>query len=517
MDFAGIVAGPPRGRRGLQTRLYQAIRGAILDGRLPPGTRLPATRALADEVGVARQTVVLTYERLIDEGYLTGRVGAGSFVSAALTAPRPLASPASSGAPASHPATGRSGGLPAWSAWGRRALAVPRETWSADAPTFDFRPGVPDWEAFPHVRWRRLLARRWRAAGASPALGRYGDPAGDRALRQALATYLARSRGVRCAASQIVVVSGSQQALDLLARVCLDPGEGAALEEPGYPPARAIFAAAGARLLPIPVDEAGLVVGTLPEPSPAAGRGAGPVPRVLYVTPSHQYPTGATHSLARRLQLLEWASRTGTLVIEDDYDSELRYAGPPLPALQGLDERGHVVYVGSCSSVLFPPLRLGWIVAPPDLVEPLVAAKWLADRQTPSLDQQVLADFIAQGDFVRHLRRARRLYGARRAALEAAVARHLPGCTLAGEAAGLQTPLRLPAEVVDAAADAAAAVRGVGVYPMGPCFTTPPARPPRSGLLLGFCALDEQAIDAGMRRLAEAVAVARAAGSAGEG
>ncbi|HEX2516452.1 MAG TPA: PLP-dependent aminotransferase family protein [Chloroflexota bacterium] len=484
--LAGVVQG--EGRRGAQARLYGALRAAILEGRLPPGARLPASRALAQEAGVARQTVVQVYERLVDEGYASARVGAGTFVAPGLPAARagplpPLLPP--------PPALPDAPPPPGGSAWARRALAAPREPWAADRPAFDFRPGVPDWEIFPHVRWRRLLARRWREAGRSPALERYGDPAGYWPLREALAGYLTRSRGLRCTPEQVVVVSGSQQALDLLARVGLDPGDAAALEEPGYPPARAVLQAAGARLVPLAVDDGGLVT-----------RLAGLTPRLLYVTPSHQYPTGATLSLTRRLQLLEWAAGAGTLVVEDDYDSELRYAGPPLPALQGLDRRGCVAYVGSCSSVLFPPLRVGWIVAPPALVAPLVAAKWLADRQTPTLDQQVLTDFITGGHLTRHLRRARALYGARRAALVGAVARDLPACRLGGEAAGLQTPLYLPPGAAESAVVRAAGARGVGVYPLGPCYGAGPGPP---GLLLGYCALAEPAIAEGVRRLALAL------------
>ena len=575
-----VGAGPDAGRRrGLQQRLYTALREAVLAGRLAPGARLPATRALADEAGIARQTVVLVYQRLVDEGYAVARVGAGTFVSSALPLePARAAAPGAAGAAARVPAPvppgpaaesplplgegqGPKSGGPRQraiqnpkSAWAGRALAVSRDphaTWSPEGPAFDFRPGVPDWETFPHTLWRRLLARRWTAAGRLPALaalGHYGDPAGYRPLREALAAYLARSRGVRCAPDQVVIVSGSQQALDLLARVCLDPGDTAAMEEPGYPAARSILRAAGAHVRPVPVDPAGLVVGALERPS-SGGRddgadegrrakgespGRAPAfvlrpssfasPKLVYVTPSHQYPTGATLSLPRRLALLEWAARAGALIVEDDYDSELRYAGPPLPALQGLDTRGCVAYVGSCSTVLFPPLRLGWIVAPPALVEALIAAKWLADRQTATLEQQVLADFIAGGHFARHLRRSRARYGARRAALLAAVERSLPpDCVLAGEPAGLQTPLYLPPGVAEEAVAAAAAARGVGVYPIGPCYHTGAetratdaagatdstgagaSPPPRPGLLLGFAAMREAAIDEGIRRLAAAL------------
>jgi GntR family transcriptional regulator/MocR family aminotransferase len=534
MLFAGLRSAGPR---GLQRRLYAALRAAILGGTYPAGTRLPATRALAAEAGVARQTVVLVYERLLAEGYLVGRVGSGTYVSASVGAaagaqrlvPRPgtttgpppeqtvpatdgllPADPPLDASPAGSSET-RLGGVPR-SAWASRALDAPERLWAAGAerPRFDFRPGVPDWTAFPHITWRRLLARRWRGAEAAPALAQYGDPAGYRPLREALATYLGRSRGVRCDAGQIVVVSGSQQALDLLVRVCLNPGDAAAVENPGYPPARAILSAAGVATHLAPVDREGLQVGALP----AAGAGA---PRLVYVTPSHQYPTGVTLSLARRLELLEWAAGAGALIVEDDYDSELRYEGPPLPALQGLDDRGCVAYVGSCSSVLFPPLRIGWIVAPPSLVRPLVAAKWLADRQTATLDQLVLADFIADGHFTRHLRRSRRLYAARRRALVAAVGRYLPpSCVLSGEAAGLQTPLDLPPDADEPAVVAAAVAQGVGVEPLAPCYGAPPhasaALTPRDGrrpgLLLGFAAVEEVGIDEGIRRLAAAVSSA---------
>ncbi|MBI3971119.1 MAG: PLP-dependent aminotransferase family protein [Chloroflexi bacterium] len=506
--------------RGLQRWLYEALRDAILAGRIVPGSRLPPTRALAEDLGISRQTIVLVYDRLVIEGYAHGRVGAGTYVSPALPSGQPgTAVPSESErADVAPPAA-----LPV-SKWAKRALAAPREAWSPERPAIDLRPGVPDWEAFPHTRWRRLLTRRWRGAGnarssgsagkpgdrdvPATALDQYGDPAGYRPLREALAAYLSRSRGLRCAAEQVIIVGGSQQALDLLARVCLDSDDLGAMEDPGYPPTRAILRAAGARIQHMPVDAGGIVVDALPS--------SGPAPKLLYVTPSHQYPTGATLSLPRRLELLEWAARSGALIVEDDYDSELRYGGPPLPALQGLDERGCVAYVGSCSSVLFPPLRVGWIIAPPPLVPPLIAAKWLADRQTSTLDQQVLADFIAAGDFARHLRRSRALYGARRAALAKAVTRHLgQACELGGSPAGLQAPLYLPPGTDEGAVVREAAARGVGVYPIGPCYGDDTvsggslALVRRPGLLLGFAAVPEPAIDEGIRRLADALVSGR--------
>jgi GntR family transcriptional regulator/MocR family aminotransferase len=307
---------------------------------------------------------------------------------------------------------------------------------------------------------------------------------------------------VRCNASQVVVVNGSQQAADLLARVWLDPGDAAAVEDPGYPEAALALRAYGVYVLPTPVDEDGLQVERLPKPSDPQA------PRLIYVTPSHQFPTGTVLSLRRRVALLEWAAQRGALLLEDDYDSEFRYEGRPLESLQGLDQGGRVAYVGSFSTALFPPLRIGYAVLPPELVEPFVAAKWLADRQTATIDQQVLADFIQAGHFSRHLRRMGRLYGLRRAALLSALAEHLPQAVQAGGAgAGLHLVAWLRDDVDEQAVAAVAADRDVGVYPLGRSRLRAQGRP---GLLLGYAALGEHEIQEGVRRLAEALADCRA-------
>ncbi len=478
-------------------QVYEQLRQAVLDGRLQPGDRLPATRDLAARLGLARNTVARAYEDLLAEGYLSGRVGSGTYVAAGLAGELRRADRSG----------GREEGSPArrtLSAWGRRALGESAEARPGAGLPYDFRPGTPEWSAFPHALWLRLLGRAVRRGAEE--LTRYGDPAGHFPLREAIARHLALSRGVTADAERVVVVSGSQQALDLLARLMVGPGDAVALEDPGYPAARITFAAAGAALLPVPVDGEGLDVEELRR------RAAGRSLRLLYVTPSHQFPTGATLSLARRLALLDWAARRDVLVVEDDYDSEFRYTGRPVESLQGLDRRGQVAYVGTFGTVLFPPLRVGYVVLPPDLVEPFVKAKWLADRQTPTLEQLALADFLAEGHFGRHLRRMRRLAAERRTALLRAMAEHLAGRVEQPLAdTGMHVMLRLAARrtpgvaaaEVERAIVSRAAALGVGVYPLSPCCTEPQTY---AGLLLGYAALASERIREGIRRLARAMA-----------
>ena len=484
-------------------QVYEQVRGAILSGRLRPGDRLPATRDLAARLGLARNTVARAYGDLLAEGYLEGRVGSGTYVAPGLGGE---VGARVEGKPARAP-----GGRPRrLSGWVGRALREARDRQVASALPYDFRPGTPDWDAFPRALWLQLLGRALRREAGE--LTRYGDPAGYLPLRQAIARHLAVSRGVVTAADQVVIVSGSQQALDLLARLRIDPGDAVAIEDPGYPEARRTFAAADARLLYVPVDDDGLDVSDLTRQATETP------PRLVYVTPSHQFPTGATLSLARRLALLEWAARRDVLIVEDDYDSEFRYTGRPVESLQGLDRSARVAYVGTFSTVLFPPFRVGYAVLPPDLVGPFVQAKWLADRQTPTLEQLALADFLEEGHFERHLRRMRRLAANRRAALLAAIEEHLGDLVEPPRAgAGMHVMLRLagpgPAPVdgvptaLETAVVAGAAARGVGVYPVGSCRIRPSAD---SAILLGYAALPEDRIREGVRRLAEVVAEMRA-------
>jgi GntR family transcriptional regulator/MocR family aminotransferase len=503
------------GTLSLQQQLYTRLRDDILAGRLRSGERLPPSRVLATQLAISRTTVVLVYDQLVAEEYAEARQGAGTYVSrqlpddalAAAQGPHPLVRPVRRGEDA--PADRATGQL---SAWGARMADVHQLVWGADGRvaerhgvlSYDFRPGRPDWDSFPRQVWRRLTARQVREG--SEVLASYGDPGGYRPLREAVAAHLAHSRGVRCTAEQVVVVNGSQQGADLLMRLSLDPGDRAALEDPGYAGAALALRAHGMDILPVPVDEDGLDVRALPDPlDPAA-------PRLVYVTPSHQFPTGATLSLPRRLRLLEWAARRGALIVEDDYDSEFRYLGRPLESLQGLDTSGVVAYLGSFSKALFPPLRVGFVVLPPRLVEPFIAAKWLADRQTATLDQQVLSDFIGEGHFERHLRRMRRLYQARRETLLAALREHLAGLvTPGGDGAGLHLVAWLPPEWDARALSCEAARLGVAALPLDPYYQQDMKRdtghgmaPRRSGLMLGFAALDEQRIQEGVRRLARA-------------
>ncbi len=420
----------------LQQQLYWRLREAILQGRLRAGLRLPSSRSLAQELGVARNTVTAAFEMLVAEGYVRCRGGAGTFVCAEL--PEALLHAATPAPPPSRPQphdnVSGNGSLPArgnspaprlrvslrgrthlqdWPGADRGGQLAVRHR-PAQAPGKDTTPSLPPLlpagpalEHFPVELWGRLLARCWRRSPLR--LLASGDPQGDCDLRQAIAAYLGSARGVRCEAGQVVITSGSQQAIDLAARVLLNGGEQAWLEDPGYWGARTALRAAGAELIAVPVDEEGLNLGD------ALRRG--PQARLALITPSHQFPLGVTMSLARRFELLQWAASHDGWILEDDFDSEFRYTGLPQTALQGLDTEGRVIYLGTFSRVLFPALRIGYLVLPPDLVDAFVAARAAAGWQSAVLEQQVLARFIAEGHFGRHLRRMRHIYGERRQAL----------------------------------------------------------------------------------------------------
>src|SRR5215470_127611 len=401
----------------LYRRVYHALKSMIRDGRLSPAARLPSTRELAADLRVSRNTVVLAYEQLLAEGYVVSRNRATASVASMLPTP---AGPASSRSKPVNP--------PPVSAYARRLTALlgaPSTRSSRSGLRYDFRYGEPSIDEFPREIWRRLLAARARRT-ARGALG-YADPAGYAPLRAALAEYLKRARGVVCEAEQIVITNGSQQGFDLAARVLLDPGDVAVVEEPHYPGVTVPFAAVGARLAYTPVDGDGLQTQRLPSRA-----------RVAYVTPCHQFPTGVIMPLERRLALLAWAARAGSWVIEDDYVSEFRYEGHPLEALQSLDRDGRVIYVGTFSKTLFPALRVGYLVLPRSLMGAFVAAKWASDRFSAMLAQQALADFITSGQFERYLRRAGNRNAARRRALIGALQQHFGDrVEIAGENTGV--------------------------------------------------------------------------------
>ena len=461
-------------------QLYLELRRSILAGAIPPGGRLPPTRTLAARLGVARNTVVAAYEQLLAEGFIEGRVGAGSFVSRDLP-----------DAPASPPAVASAPPPPAPPASRRFAGAQAHTGAFGPAP---FNTGRCTLDERTLQVWRSLTLRRLQRP--DPAWLGYTDPAGPSALRQAIAGYLRTSRAVRCEPEQVVVTTGAQQAIDLMLRVLIEPGDRVWLEDPCYPAVRAALAAARARVVPVRVDAQGMDV--------AVGVAASPQARLAYVTPSSQYPLGVVLSMARRLELLAWARRSGAWVLEDDYDSEFRYAGRPLASLQGIDEGGRVIYIGTFNKALFPGLRLGYAVVPRELLEPVLAARLLSDWHPAALQAEVVADFLEEGHFAPHLRRMRQRYLTARDALVAALRDNLSDrMEIEAPDQGMKLLARLRPGLSDLAVSAAAARRGLIVRPVSPMFIE---APPFQGLMLGFSGHEPGALRWAARELAAALA-----------
>jgi GntR family transcriptional regulator/MocR family aminotransferase len=458
-DWSALI--PVLPARGPRTReLYGALRRLIESGRVPPGAKLPTTRDLARRLGLSRAAAVAAFETLIAEGFATARVGAGTFVAAQV--PLVGAAPVRAAAPNPwlHPPPPGALGV---AAADPRTMAV----------------------------FRRLLSRH--LARPDAAHFRYGDPRGGIALRRAIAAYLRTARGVRCDPDQIIVTSGTQQGLDLLLRALIRPGDAAWIEDPGYPRAQAALAAAGARLIGVPVDAEGL--------DPAQGAVLGPEARLVYVTPSHQFPLGVTLSMPRRLALLDWARRHDAWIVEDDYDSEFRYAGPPLTALQGLDDGGRVAYLGTFAKVLFPGLRVGYLVLPDALLAPVLAQRIQADKQPPTLAEGALADLLDHGHFAAHLRRARLRALAGRDALVAGLrARCGDALTVVAPAQGLHLVARLTGALADTEVEAVAAAHGIGLRALSPMYRD---AIPVSGLVLGFSGFAADALRDAAARLGE--------------
>jgi GntR family transcriptional regulator/MocR family aminotransferase len=460
------------GRKDLSGEIYRQIRRAVLDRRLRPGDPLPPGRELARALTVSRATVTVAYERLAADGLVTSRQGAGTFVSA-------LA------ALAEREKTGRrsSGGLQPRPIWG--AMTPPP---TFETVRFDFRSGLCDASLFPHSTWRRSVT--WALRSGETTAGAYEHPAGHRDLRAAIARHIGVSRGVRTSDDDIIVTNGTQQALDVLARVLLAPGDGIAVEDPGYGPPRHLFKALGLRVVGVPVDRQGLVVDALP-------RGI----RAVYVTPSHQFPLSVTMTLRRRQALLAWAERNNAAIIEDDYDREFRFGGRPLEPLQTLDERGRVVYVGSFSKTMLPTLRLGFLVTPPSLRAALHKAKFVSDWHSSTLAQAALARFIDEGGFARHVRRISVVYRERHQMLADAIVRdfseHLE---LIPSTTGLHLTALARKMSVDRINDVArrAADRGVAVHVLSRFAVS---GTPRAGLMLGYGAIPTADIEEGMRLL----------------
>lgn len=465
----------------LYRQIYEQFRAMILTGQLPAGSRLPPSRSIAKQLNLARVTVTTAYDQLQVEGYVVSRVGAGTFVAESLPLDRQVSN--------SHIESF----LPSFSQWGRRIMASPvvldRNRVNV-RPVIDFGFGRSFPHIFPYDTWRRLLARY--LSTDDTMLSRYGSVAGFSPLRHAVADYLVRLRGVQCTAQEVVIVSGMQQALDILSRLLLNSGDEVLVETPGYIDAFELFRTFGAELRALPVDDNGFPAERIP---------AGCQARFAFVTPSHQFPRGGNMPLARRLALLHWARQASALILEDDYDGELRYSEHPLAALQGLDEDGRVIYLGTFSKVLFPAMRLGYLVLPQTLLGPFLQAMQLVDRGAPTLTQAAVADFITEGHFERHLRRLRKVYGRRRQILVEELDQHLQGLVqYSTDEAGLHVMLYLAPQYDETAVIREAALAGVGVYPGAPYHVEKPSRP---SILLGFSGLSKKEISEGIVRLAQ--------------
>ncbi len=468
----------------LYRQVYDELRGAILTGRLSPGERVPSSRSLSRSLSVSRTTVTQGYEQLLSEGYLETRSGSGTFVCVQL----PDAMLQTDEVSLQTPVPPTSLNLSRYA----QRMKHPFNLKPEPIAEISFRYGRPSIEQFPIALWRKLLSRH--CTEARQWLDYALDVQGDVELRTAIAHYLARARAVQCDASQIVITNGTQQALDLILRVLMEPGEVITIEDPGYLSARKVFLSHGVNLLPIPVDESGLSIEMLCEASCQT-----PV-RLVYVTPSHQFPTGATLSLSRRLELLRWAQQTGAMIIEDDYDSDYRYGDRPIPALQGLDSSDVVLYIGTFSKVLFPSLRIGYLVLPPQLIPFISQAKWLCDRQLPTLEQTVLTDFINEGHLERHIRKMRSHYDRCRQVLVHSLQEHFGDrVVILGEKAGIHIMVRFTISMTDDEFIHRALLVGVELisargYYLGES---------RSGeFILGYGELDEVTIADGIRRLA---------------
>lgn len=465
----------------LTRQIVDGIRSAILSGRLVPGTRLSSARELAATLGVSRMTVDSAISQLRAEGYLVGRQRSGTFVAPGL--------PDRGYAVGSAPTAPFAPGLvrpPRLSQRGvRMAQAHERRSGARNLP---FALGIPALEAFPWKTWSQLTSRFWRKPPSEMLL--YGDAAGYAPLRRAVADHVRHARGIDCSAEQVFIVEGSQQGLDLATRLVIDPGDEVWVEDPGYTGARAAIESAGGELVPVPVDDEGLNV--------LVGRQRAPTARAVCVTPSHQYPLGVTLTASRRLALLEWAREAEAWIIEDDYDSEFRYSGAPLPSLRTLDVDGRVIYVGSFSKTLFPALRIGYVVTPPHLVDAFRAARGVSGRHAPGVQQAVLAAFVESGHYERHIRRMRTLYHERRGTLLDHGRARVGHLDFRPHNGGMHVLARLTLPLLDQRIVAQAQRVGLELTPVSAYSVAQR----QNGLLLGFTGYSSERIQAACEMLA---------------
>jgi GntR family transcriptional regulator / MocR family aminotransferase len=474
------------GRGSLVGQLARSLRAEILHAR--PGTRLLPTRTLANELGLSRNTVTMAYSELVNEGLIVSRCGGGSYVGERLDRPAPK--------PTKKTEEQLLPPAPILSRFGRRLIGFESSPiLQRPELKYDFRYGLPVINDFPFSKWARIVAHRSKIS-ATAVLG-YGHVGGYPPLRANIAEYLRRARGILCEPEDVIITNGSQQALDLIARILIDPEDGVVLEEPHFEGAREAFSAAGARIIAVPVDRDGIQVTKMP--------GASAHCRVIYVTPSHQFPTGAILSASRRFELLAWARHNNCFIVEDDYDAELRYDVRPHAAIKGVDSDDRVIYVGTMSKVLFPSLRIGYIVSPRALTASFLAAKHVCDRQTPLLLQSSLSDFIGQGHFDRYLVHQKRLCGQKRNTFVCAIEDYLgDSVSVQGISAGVHALLwfnkRSTSEMPRMIEEAGKV--GVGIYPITPYFLHTPRK---AGLLLGYASMDESLIREGIARFAKVV------------
>ncbi|MBI4854161.1 MAG: PLP-dependent aminotransferase family protein [Acidobacteria bacterium] len=469
----------------LYQQLYDGLREAILSGSLKAKTRLPSTRTLAKELNVSRNTVMNAFEQLLMEGYLVGKIGSGTYV--AQTLPDELLH---TGVIKTKEQKQKNFGL---SKRGEFLASIPvslaQRYRTSLTNTTPFQNGLPAYDAFPFERWSKMLAKCWKHLPRK-AFG-YGSSAGYKPLREAIANHLATTRAVKCSAEQVIIVSGSQQALDLASRLLLDPQDIVWVEDPCYMGARSALQAAGAKVVPIPVDNEGINVAYGEVKSSA---------KLVYVTPSHQFPLGMAMSLQRRVALLEWASHNNAWILEDDYDSDFRYIGRPIASLQGLDSEGRVIYIGTFSKVLSPTLRLGYVVVPLNLVDAFSSARALSDRHSPQVEQMVLTDFIAEGYFSQHIRRMRALYSERQEALIEAVKEHLLGfLSVYPSETGMHTIGWLPDKSNDLAISETLMNNQIIAYPLS-MYTIEAKLPP--SLLLGYSGFSPEDIYLAVKKMA---------------
>lgn len=484
--FLPPIALDTRAAIPMYRQLYEWFRLAITSGQIRPGQRIPSTRTLATELRISRIPVSNAYEQLLAEGYLETFPGAGTCVSRSLSDETLMPAAANNEGKRDRQNTEKM----APRRISRRGLALtqlPSQSWLNIVGAF--RVSLPALDHFPISIWSKLVARHSRSSTKS--LMAYGDALGHLPLREAIAEYLGAARGVLCDASQVMITTGSQQGLQLAAQILLDSKNSVWIEEPGYPSARQAFIAAGAKLVPVPVDEQGMKVESIIRRGLKA--------RAVYITPSHQYPLGATMTATRRMLLLNWAARSGAWIIEDDYDSEYRFGSRPIASLQGLDTYSRVIYVGTFSKVMFPALRVGYLVIPKDLVPAFCAARDAADVFSATLYQSVLADFIRQGHFARHIRRMRMLCMARRKALVSAIRLQIGDkVEVVGDEAGMHLVMMLPCGVSDVVVSKKAAQKGVSAMPLSTCYLRPPAR---GGLILGYGGANPRQIQEGVSKL----------------